>query len=78
MGTRQENFCIEKGYAHDAEVIYGDTDSAPWADGGYIMATLSYQWGGILIVEYTACIPELDPTLGSLQMSETAHVVSLG
>ena len=34
--------------------------------------------GGILIVEYTACIPELDPTLGSLQMSETAHVVSLG
>ncbi|CAE7319846.1 POLD1 [Symbiodinium sp. CCMP2456] len=23
----QENFCIEKGYAHDAEVIYGDTDS---------------------------------------------------
>ena len=46
MGTRQENFCIEKGYAHDAEVIYGDTDSAPWADGGYIMATLSYQWGG--------------------------------
>ena len=33
MGTHQENFCIEKGYAHDAEVIYGDTDSAPRTDG---------------------------------------------
>ena len=26
----EEKYCIQNGYAHDAQVIYGDTDSAPW------------------------------------------------